>query len=71
LLERNRYPVIRGHKAQHQALAEQVLKFQKAFHAGKPGVAVELMPFLQKWLRDHIMRTDKKYGPFLNEKGIH
>jgi len=34
-------------------------------------VAVALMQFLQKWLCHHIMETDKKYGPFLNEKGIH
>ncbi len=48
-----------------------MLKFQKDFQAGKPGVTTSLMPFLQKWLCNHIMQTDKKYGPFLNEKGIH
>ena len=38
---------------------------------GKPGVAASLMPFLQKWLLDHTMHSDKEYDPFLNEKGIH
>jgi hemerythrin len=70
-LEKNGYPAFRAHKAEHQGLVEQVLKFQKDYQDGKPGVAVVLMPFLQKWLHDHIMQTDKKYGPFLNEKGIH
>jgi hemerythrin len=65
------YPELRAHNAEHKALVEQVLEFQKDFEAGKPGVAVALMQFLQKWLCHHIMETDKKYGPFLNEKGFH
>ena len=70
-MEKNVYPELGAHKAEHKALVEQVLKFQKDFEAGRPGVAVALMQFLQKWLCNHIMQTDKKYGPFLNEKGIH
>jgi hemerythrin len=65
------YPELGAHQAEHKALVEQVLKFQEDFQAGKPGVAVALMQFLQKWLCHHIMETDMKYGPFLNEKGIH
>ncbi len=70
-MEKNGYPEFGAHKAQHTALVAQVLKFQKDFQAGNLGVGATLMPFLQKWLSDHIMQTDKKYGPFLNEKGIH
>ena len=70
-MEKNGYPEFGSHKAEHKALVEQVLKFQKDFQAGKPGVTTSLLPFLQKWLSNHIMQTDKKYGPFLNEKGIH
>jgi hemerythrin HHE cation binding domain-containing protein len=66
-----RLPGTQAHKGEHKALVEQVLEFQKDFEAGKPGVAVALMQFLQKWLCHHIMETDKKYGPFLNEKGFH
>ena len=70
-MEKSGYPDLAAHKADHKALVEQVLKFQKDFEAGKPGVTISLMPFLQKWLCNHIMQTDKKYGPFLNGKGIH
>lgn len=70
-MEAHGYPGLRLHKAEHKALAEQVLQFQKDFQSGKPGVAVALMPFLQKWLHNHILQTDRKYGPFLNEKGVH
>jgi hemerythrin len=70
-MEKSGFPELRSHKAEHKAMAEQVLKFQKDFQNGKSGVASALMPFLQKWLHDHLMQTDKKYGSFLNEKGIH
>ena len=70
-MEKHGYPGLGAHQAEHKALVEQVLKFQKDFDAGKSSVTVALMPFLQKWLCNHIMQTDKKYGPFLNEKGIH
>jgi len=69
-MEKNGYPEFGAHRAQHKALVAQVLKFQKDFQAGDLGVGATLMPFLQKWLSDHILQTDKKYGPFLNEKGI-
>jgi hemerythrin-like metal-binding protein len=70
-LERNGYPEFPSHKAAHKALVEHVLTLQKDFQAGKPGVAVALIQFLQKWLCHHILQTDMKYGPFLNNKGIY
>jgi len=71
VMEKNGFPGLIAHRGEHRALVDQVLKFQKDFLSGKPGVAATLMPFLQKWLHDHIMQTDKKYAAFLNAKGIH
>jgi hemerythrin len=70
-MEKNGFPGLDSHKAEHKAMAEQLLQFQKDLQGGKLGVPTALMPFLQKWLHDHLLETDKKYGPFLNEKGIH
>jgi hemerythrin len=71
VLEKNGYPELATHRAGHRALVNEVLKLQKDYEAGNLGVAVKLMQFLQKWLSDHIQNTDKRYGSFLNEKGIH
>lgn len=71
ILERNGYPDLAAHRAAHKALVNQVLKFKEDFEAGTGGIAVEIMQFLQKWLREHIQNTDKKYGKYLNEKGIY
>jgi len=71
ILERNGYPDLAEHRAAHKALVSQVLQFKKDFEAGSVGIAVEINQFLQKWLSDHIQNTDKKYGKYLNDKGIH
>ena len=71
VMEANSYPGLTNHRAEHKALVDHVLSFQKQFLEGQSGVPTALMPFLQKWLHNHILHTDKEYGPFLNEKGIH
>ena len=34
-------------------------------------VPVATLKFLCDWLSKHILGSDKKYAPFLQEKGIH
>src|SRR5579872_1415923 len=68
MLEQTRYPDLRQHKVLHEELTAKVLQFQPDFKAGKAGLAVEIMPFLANWLRQHIGGTDRKYVPFVNAK---
>ena len=70
LMEKNAYAGYLNHKAQHDALTNQVMDLHAKFQEGKTLVTVEVMNFLKDWLADHIQNTDKKYGPFLNGKGI-
>lgn len=58
------------HKKIHEKLVATVLAFQKDFKAGKASLSVELMDFLTKWLKDHIMKCDMKYAPFFKSKGL-
>ena len=64
------YPDSSPHKADHGKLAAQVLDIQKQMEAGKVGLSVGTMTFLKEWLSNHIVGTDKKYGPFLSGKGV-
>jgi len=70
LMKEQAYPEYLNHKMEHDALTKQVLDLQKQFEEGKPVLTVELMKFLKDWLSNHILGTDKKYGPYLNSKGI-
>jgi hemerythrin len=71
MMQKNGFPGLAEHRREHQALVKQVLQFQKDLGKGKLLVAVSVMTFLTSWLTDHIQNTDKKYGVFLNKKGIH
>jgi hemerythrin len=36
--------------------------------AGKFTVSLDLLRFLKNWLSEHILGTDQKYAPYLNEQ---
>ena len=70
LFDEHGYADTDSHKAKHVDLTNQVLDFQKKFKDGSADVTADLMSFLKNWLSDHILGTDKKYGSFLNSKGV-
>jgi hemerythrin len=71
LMEKNGYPQLSQHRVEHKALVDKVVAFKKEFEAGTANITLELMTFLQKWLVDHIQTVDRRYGEFLNAKGVH
>lgn len=64
------YPGSEQHKSEHKQLIEQVAELQKRHDAGEKMLTMDVMNFLKDWLHEHILGSDKKYGPYLNEKGI-
>jgi hemerythrin len=58
------------HKQQHDDLTAQVVKLKEEFDKGNWMLTIDTMKFLSTWLTDHIVAEDKKYGPYLNEKGV-
>lgn len=59
------YAGLHDHACQHADLAQKVLAFEKDFKAGKVGLTMEVMTFLQQWLNNHIMKSDKTYSEHL------
>lgn len=58
-----------AHQNQHEQFKKSIINFQRKFEDGAQ-IDVELMSFLRKWLKDHIMINDKKYTSFFLEKGF-
>jgi hemerythrin len=67
LMHEHHYPEYPQHKAEHDALTEKVIRFQKAFLMGRAVVSIELMQFLKGWLDHHIGVIDKKVGAYLSQ----
>ncbi len=59
-----------SHLKMHKYLKNQVLKIQYSYNFGKTDASAELLNLLKDWLINHLINVDKRYGKFLNEKGI-
>ncbi|WDP92843.1 MAG: bacteriohemerythrin [Desulfobacter sp.] len=70
LFDAHGYPETDAHKKIHQDLVAKVVEIQEDFNQGKAALSMELMEFLTRWLREHILKTDKAYVPFFKEKGL-
>ena len=70
LFQKHGYPEYDQHKKIHENLVGKVLEFKSKIDRGDSTISMELMDFLKDWLVNHIKGTDKKYVPFLQEKGV-
>ena len=70
LMQRHGFPGLAAHRIEHNALTEKIASFQKEHEAGQPDVLVKLAAYMESWLKDHILKTDKEYSEFLNAKGV-
>ena len=71
LLSRHKYAQYEAHKAEHDALARQLLDVQAKYRGGaSAALGMEVMNLLQDCLVTHITGTDRAYTLFLNSKGV-
>lgn len=70
LMKQHGYPDYENHKKEHNQLVMQVQDVNKKVQQGSPALTQSVMLFLRDWLVKHIQGEDKKYGPFLNGKGV-
>ncbi len=70
LFQKYAYPDFEEHKQMHDYLAEKVRQLKNEYEGGSPAITRDAMLFLSNWLNVHILEVDRKYGPFLNDKGI-
>jgi hemerythrin-like metal-binding protein len=59
------YPELAAHQALHRNLLAQARDMEMRVELGERQVPVELNRFICRWLIDHIMDNDKKFGEFV------
>ncbi len=64
------YPEYISHKEEHQKFIKKVVEFCNDFKDDKLVLYFDIAVFLKNWIFSHISETDKKYGAFLNSKGV-
>lgn len=67
-MKMHNYPDLNSHKQEHQEAIQKVNKFILEYERGQRTVTIELMKFLSDWLQNHILQSDRKYIPYLQDK---
>ena len=70
LLKANNYPDFEAHHDVHVKMTQKVYDIQKQHQEGKLNITLDTMRFLENWIGQHIMGTDKKYSSYLNSRGV-
>ena len=71
LMAKHDYPLLEAHKAEHERMIAKVGGYISSYEKTGHKALEDLGDFLKDWLVNHINGTDKAYGPFLNERGVH
>lgn len=64
------YPEYEAHKALHDRFVAKVTKAREDMASGRAMVSRDITIFLKEWLIEHIMKTDRRYAPFLRKRGV-
>lgn len=70
LLQQHGFPGLPTHRTQHEMFRQRIAAYLEDHRAAKPGTAVSLLFFMQGWLTQHVLKTDKQYSAFLNARGV-
>ena len=71
LLDQCSYPQLMAHKAEHARLLTEARRLHDRFclPEASTSLALEAAQYLQHWLLDHIVTSDKPFRPFLMRLG--
>jgi hemerythrin len=69
-MDRTGWPAPAAHKAQHVRLMAEVEKYKNELDEGRQPNTAALLSFLQKWLEEHIRKSDLAYSAHPNAHGV-
>lgn len=64
--QKNNFPELKKHKEQHNEFCKQILTFQQAYTQNNL-VCEDLMKYLDKWFKNHILQGDKETVDFIQK----
>jgi hemerythrin len=70
-LEKETYPGLLNQQKMHKVFIAQIEQYQIDLNNKSLTIGVKMSQFLKDWLMTHIINEDKKYGQFMNAKGLH
>jgi hemerythrin len=68
LLEQIGYPELSDHMSMHEKMTARLESYKQDYDDGKTDLYAFKL-FMYNWIKDHIMREDKKIGAYLRASG--
>lgn len=65
LMKQYRYPYYQEHRYRHDEFREELHELALKDSTMKTIISIELLEFLKEWVKDHILREDKKMSKFI------
>ncbi|MDU0460953.1 MAG: bacteriohemerythrin, partial [Geobacteraceae bacterium] len=65
------YAKIQLHTSEHESFENRLNEFQKSMISSEEEFDVEVIYFLEEWLLNHILLSDKELVNFINNTSIH
>ena len=59
-----------SHKLEHKEFIDRLTQFQKDAERGKVMLSLDIMSFLEEWIKEHIRVSDKGYSGCFKENGL-
>jgi hemerythrin len=70
LMEDYNYSEYDVHAKHHARLMGEVQELMAKYNAGEIQMDMAIVNFLKDWIINHILTEDRKYAPYLNDKGV-
>ncbi len=59
------------HYQEHRLLTKQVEDYLELYGMGDKELPARVLEFLKEWLMNHVLKSDKDLGRYLNTVGVH
>ncbi len=69
-LHEAKYLGLLQHLKEHQQFVRKANELQQRCQDGEFVLSLEVLNYLEDWLKRHILDSDRQYSPVLREKGI-
>jgi hemerythrin len=60
-----------SHRLEHEQFIQKVQRAVQDYKKGSILLSIEIITFLNDWVKNHILGTDKKYSNYLNTQGVY
>jgi len=69
-LKKYNFPGLAAHKKEHETFVSKIEDTKKKYEEGAITLTIPLIDFLTTWIKEHILKSDMGYSPFLVKAGM-